>query len=784
MALDFSLMLQRITILMMCLASAAVELAATDACNPWESIGWAGLWTVVTFAAAHVLDRSNRTFRNRTHGSACSGDRIPPWQVSVGLTIGAIFPLFLEPLRRSIGGGGLPLELILIFGLRNLGLSLAACGRWDLCLRLSCIVSLFLTLFASTMTSHAVLLAILGLYTALGSVWLMLANWERLGMTAADHSFEVAVTTDPARPPVLILSVTVASIAGIALMVAIGPQRAFATLWELLPTSGGTGDHDPFSRGGVNDGDQEVKGQNATSTGMIDSDQFLDSPLPSLYDMINDMFGEPFKNKDQERSIALTASEKTRESKKTPADNLRPNREFSTHRQGPNKPRDATDGKPRALFEVQGRTPLYLRVVAYDRFDGMSWQEAPFTAKPLAVDMPADGQGFRIVGPPSSAIFALSDRHRIKISESPGSLVPTPPHLSRLRVGKVNEASFFAWAQEGIVRMAQRKTPSGIIIDTESRSVDPRLLASIDFENQKDAQAEYLSLPVQWNRDLANLARSWTSNAKPGWEQIDALVRKIGERCIHERNVQLSEDINDPQSHFVFEQKRGPAYQFASVTISMLRSLGYPARLASGFYVSPDRYDPWSGHTPVTKEDLHFWPEVRLPWGDWVILEPTPGYTVAGPHLSLTERIEAGFLLFVQQIWQAKYWLFLAIILIACLIIWRNELQDHLLILALILFPGKNDRSRIARTLWLLEKRSKWLGRPRGRGQTLNLWLSLWSNRTRAQEFQNLAEFAQWAAYAPPARHAPTGTTSRDVCRNIVTGWTLGRCRREERIRR
>src|SRR5690349_15992013 len=110
-----------------------------------------------------------------------------------------------------------------------------------------------------------------------------------------------------------------------------------------VPTSGGTGDHDPFARSGLNDGDDEVKGRNARSTGMVESDVFLDSPLPSLYDMINDQFGEPFKPQDRERAIALDGKTNVIESAKPPADNLRPDRDFPVTRNSPRQPRDPAD---------------------------------------------------------------------------------------------------------------------------------------------------------------------------------------------------------------------------------------------------------------------------------------------------------------------------------------------------------------------------------------------------------------------------------------------------------
>ena len=53
---------------------------------------------------------------------------------------------------------------------------------------------------------------------------------------------------------------------------------------------------------------------------MVQSDHFLDSPLPTLYDMFNDRFGEPVKPIDQERAIALDSQPQANESRKPPAD--------------------------------------------------------------------------------------------------------------------------------------------------------------------------------------------------------------------------------------------------------------------------------------------------------------------------------------------------------------------------------------------------------------------------------------------------------------------------------
>ncbi len=74
--------------------------------------------------------------------------------------------------------------------------------------------------------------------------------------------------------------------------------------------SGGTGRADPFAARGVGDGDQLVAAKDeAASFGAVESELFLDSEVPSLYDMFNDMYGEPVnKKRENERAIGLAPS--------------------------------------------------------------------------------------------------------------------------------------------------------------------------------------------------------------------------------------------------------------------------------------------------------------------------------------------------------------------------------------------------------------------------------------------------------------------------------------------
>ena len=56
--------------------------------------------------------------------------------------------------------------------------------------------------------------------------------------------------------------------------------------------------------------------------------------------------------------------------------------------------------------------------------------------------------------------------------------------------------------------------------------------------------------------------------------------------------------------------------------ITMLRSLGIPARLVVGF--APGEYDDARESWTVRTKDYHAWPEVYFPRYGWVEFEPTP----------------------------------------------------------------------------------------------------------------------------------------------------------------
>jgi transglutaminase-like putative cysteine protease len=619
---------------------------------------------------------------------------------------------------------------------------------------------------------------ILGLYSAGGSAWLMLVYWSGLSRYFVSTPASVAVEVQPGRErlPWLGVLVSVALVCSALSLVAAGPQRTIGILAELLPTSGGTGEYDPYAHGGVNDGDEETKGDNANSTGHIQTDTFLDSPLPTLYDMFNDMYGEPFKPKECERAIALDARTKVIESKKKPADNQRPNREFPTSRKSPQQLREVSDRTARALFEVQGRTPLHVRVTAFDAFDGVAWHEAPVNCNVVRIEKQPRSNWMMLIERVPPPVFAERESHQFKITTPQGTFVPTPPHLQRFRVGRVNQADFFGWGQDRILRLSQRKTPSGIMVETESRAVDRRLLVDLDFSRAFNGEQD-AALPENLKSEVATLAHAWAGGQAEGWPQIALIVNRLRTEYTLDATARVPDNCEDPLGHFLFQAKRGPDYQFASAAAVLVRALGYPTRLVSGFYASPEHYDSETGHTPVVAEDLHFWAEVMLPSGDWLVIDPTPGYEVLRPSLSPRERIVMALITAASWSYEHGIEIGFAVVFLGVTWWWRRSLTDTAIVAWWRWFPARRWYEVVRHALWLLALRASWAGRARHQCQTVSDWLSatLGDVIEGDAELQQISRMFEWAAYASELPPPWTAEDVKRICEIVLARWTVRR---------
>src|SRR5437016_4755206 len=123
MAPDLSRLLRQITFALMALAALATEVAAEETRSVERSLGLAAIWVGLAIAISFFVQIPND---NR---------RVPSRTVLFVLLVLAAAPFLIEKMLRSWFATGYPLEVQMVFALRNMGLGLAAFGCWSLCQR-------------------------------------------------------------------------------------------------------------------------------------------------------------------------------------------------------------------------------------------------------------------------------------------------------------------------------------------------------------------------------------------------------------------------------------------------------------------------------------------------------------------------------------------------------------------------------------------------------------------------------------------------------------------------
>jgi hypothetical protein len=612
-------------------------------------------------------------------------------------------------------------------------------------------------------------------YVAVGAAWLSRRDRD-----------EVAV------PWGAVAAVAVA--AGLVATIVHGNVRLDAFLPAWANASGGDRDGDDLARGGIGDGPDQVAGPDGDA-GFDRSSFFCETDGQCLYDAFVESYGEPVKPtvdrtqwlRLQEEQIAEHRQQDLRNGREQPS-----RRSFSLRRE-----RNKAEASPDAVLWVEAdadQYPLRLPVLAFDHYEpGMGhWHEEADQAVISAMDN-ADADGyFHPVDQPVGGAWGRERDVTIRTGTYDANVLPLPGAMTRFRMGHVQRADLFASAAEPMLRVNRTSVPTGSVLDVTYR---PAVRGRLATEPLADVAAGHVDHPV-----AARLAREWAGHLPRGWEQVDAVIDGLREHATlatndvntrHDREGERSakptsanvRDVraNDhvhacPVETFLHDTKEGDAHLFASSAVLMLRSLGYDARLAGGYYVAADTVDADSGQAVVTRQHAHVWPQVRLAieagyassrdanqmgiarGGQWVDLEPTPGFAIADGAPTFSQQAATTWATFMNKLvahWQALA--FVGVVL-TLLFVFRRFIIDLFDVALWRLRPTGDARSFVERTLALLDRRARRRGEPRPVHQSHSAWLGE----------RHLSAVADWATFAPAGASPPMAdvvTPLRDAVR-------------------
>ncbi len=736
---------RRLTVLFAIVAALVVEAAIHDGnWRPHVSLVFLSVVLGAIVGTQRVLDRwrpSKEWFQ----------------ATALGLAGFALAAVWVEVLLRDAQGDGLPLELKLLVTIRNFVLVFAALAGHRQLQWLGCGLSLFEVVFAASLTSEHLGHAAVLVYVVSGVWWLMGRYWDGLSGHIATRTIRHASwRTYVALPAVLV---------AVAALTWAGTGRALGPWSGSFGGSGGESRFDPNARGGVNDGDALVPAtETAASFGPVESQVFLDSEIQSLYDVVNDMFGDPPKIQATQKAVALPRS-LARETEQRVAESGDAGRDFSTMREPLRRPETLADRETPALLYVAGRTPLHLRLEVFDIYDGVRWLPEPVSQirPPMTLESVGGKPWIRIPQLGSTGLADGQDSHQLKINRLKTNRIPTPWHPLGVHIDRVDRTDFFDWPQESVLGMDLEQIPPSLVIHLQSKPLSRRRRQSIDSIPGVATSRYRLVGDDPGSRAVAELARQWTAGIPVGYRQIEAIVDHLRADYTVDRSAVIPEGTDNSVDYFLRVSRRGPDYLFASSAAVMLRSLGYSTRVVNGFYASPENYDSRKRLTPIRSDDLHFWAEVYVGASTWLEIEPTPGYEQLCTPPDLLEI--AWMAAKGVGDWSRDHWPWLVAVGCSVVAAWRNRrvIRERLATWVWGVFPCRDPRERVLQTLRLLDLRYRGFGPPARAGETLRRQLLRDLNQIPPEQRPFVLQFLQCADWAAFGLNAPAPVVPESI---------------------
>jgi transglutaminase-like putative cysteine protease len=262
------------------------------------------------------------------------------------------------------------------------------------------------------------------------------------------------------------------------------------------------------------------------------------------------------------------------------------------------------------VFYLQSDRLIYARAKTFDTFDGRAWTSSPQERLQIrseenrfaiAADRPdrRTGQIYTIKKRLPPLIFAA---YRPVTLYFPGRAIEKGDDLSMQASWDLLEGTIYS-------------------VESYIEDFDGRPFSNVEPEGDWERM---LQQPADADPRILELAQEITKTAPSDYEKTVAIERYLLESYPYTLDTVFEEVPGNLVNYFLFERKEGHCEYFASAMVMMLRSIGIPARLVTGF--SATQYNPLTGYIEVRRLDAHAWVEAYINGVGWATFEPTPGF--------------------------------------------------------------------------------------------------------------------------------------------------------------
>ena len=268
------------------------------------------------------------------------------------------------------------------------------------------------------------------------------------------------------------------------------------------------------------------------------------------------------------------------------------------------------------VMYVRTGAPAYWRGLVFDTYSGGVWTSSRHGGAAFPPYVPA-----RLLGPgPDHNLGTFVQTYRL-LRDLPGVVDAAYPIESLyVPVGQLARDPYGTFHTPDVLRAGTTYSVVSYIPDLSAARLN------------QDPMPQIGPGDPAWPLDINGLspgAQKIARDAVAGhtdteYDLVMALTSYLQQNYRYSLNLGHVPPGRDPVDWFLFDAKIGYCEQFATAATLMLRSLGIPARLATGY--STGTYDPVLNQSVVRERDAHAWVEVFFPNDGWVPVDPSPGY--------------------------------------------------------------------------------------------------------------------------------------------------------------
>ncbi len=267
-------------------------------------------------------------------------------------------------------------------------------------------------------------------------------------------------------------------------------------------------------------------------------------------------------------------------------------------------------------------TPVYYRGTAFDTYDGSVWINTMVQRRTLL--KVADGV-FIAPGAGASGTDQPKVRQEILVEALDTAVLFGVPVVESVK------GLFSAVQVDGMGSFSLLYAPASrfqYLVDSRPERLYPGDRDVVVPAYPEPIRERYLQLPPLSAR-VRDLADAVTRQAATTLGKVVAIERYLREQYTYSLDVG-TKVVEDPVDEFLFVRKTGYCDHYATAMVVLLRTLGIPARLATGF--TQGEWNDIGNYYTVRQRDAHAWVEVYFPRSGWLTFDPTPTVPVAAPN--------------------------------------------------------------------------------------------------------------------------------------------------------